>query len=154
MTIVIAKASGGVAVMRLVNGGDAATCLDQWKAANPGEYVTHAEVAEEALPQDRSERALWSLVDGVVVVDPALAPVPQVVSRRQARRALLDAGLLASVQPAIDAVQDATLRAQMQIDWDDSQEFQRDHPTLLALGSALGLDAAGIDALFIAAAAL
>jgi hypothetical protein len=42
----------------------------------------------------------------------------------------------------------------MQIDWDDSQEFQRDHPTLIALASALGLDSAGVDALFIAAAAL
>jgi hypothetical protein len=81
-------------------------------------------------------------------------PVPRSVSRRQARRALLAAGLLASVQPAIDAVQDATQRAQMQIDWDDSQEFQRDHPTLIALASALGLDSAGVDALFIAAAAL
>jgi hypothetical protein len=154
MTIVIKKTSGGVTVLRLVNDGDAATCIAQWQEVNPGEYVSHAEVAEEALPQDRSERALWTLVDGAVVVDPTLAPVPQVVSRRQARRALLDAGLLASVQPAIDAVQDATQRAQMQIDWDDSQEFQRDHPTLIAIGTALGLDSAAIDALFTAAAAL
>jgi hypothetical protein len=154
MTLVIQKASGGVAVMRLVNDADAATCIAQWREVNPGEYVAHAEVAEEALPQDRSARALWKLENGAVVVDPALTPVPQVVSRRQARRALLAAGMLASVQPAIDAVQDATIRAQMQIDWEDSQEFQRDHPTLLALASALGLDSAATDALFVAASKL
>jgi hypothetical protein len=183
MTLVIKKASGGVSVMRItaappqvsvaVPEGEPevwrvmtldelaewtaqtrATCIAQWQAANPDEYVSHAEVAEEALPQDRSTRHLWALVDGAVVVDQSLVPVPQSVSRRQARQALLAAGLLASVQPAIDAVQDATQRARMQIDWEDSQEFQRDHPTLLALGSALGLDSAGIDALFIAAAAL
>jgi hypothetical protein len=154
MTLVIKKASGGVAVMRLVNDGDAATCIAQWQAANPGEYVSHAEVAEESLPQDRSTRALWSLVDGAVVIDPSLAPVPQTVSRGQAKEALRRAGKLALVQPAIDAILDPDARAAMQIEWDDRLEFKRDHPSLLALASALGLDSAGIDALFIAAAAL
>jgi hypothetical protein len=154
MTLVIAKASGGVAVMRLLNDGDAATCLEQWKAVNPGEYVSHAQVAEESLPQDRSQRSLWSLVNGAVVIDPSLAPVPQEVTRRQALQALLLAGKLAQVQPAIDAIPDATQRGLMQIEWDDSQTFVRTRPSLIAIGTAIGLDSAAIDALFVQAAAL
>jgi hypothetical protein len=154
MTIVIQKAGGGVAVMRLVNDGDAETCIAQWQAVNPGQYVSHAELPEEELPQDRSTRALWSLVNGAVVVDPALASVPVEVSRRQAKEALRRAGLLSQVQPAIDAILDADQRTAMQIEWDDSQVFQRSRPSLIAIGTALGLDSAEIDALFVTAAAL
>jgi hypothetical protein len=125
-----------------------------------GGIVANIAEADEAFAQENgwipaAGSAIGDLWDGQSFTKPEpVVVVPRSVSRRQARLALLDAGLLASVQPAIDAVQDATQRAKMQIDWDDSQEFQRDHPTLLALGSALGLDSAGIDALFSAAAAL
>lgn len=80
--------------------------------------------------------------------------IPQSVTRRQARQALLLAGKLNLVQPAIDAIPDATQRAMMQIEWGDSQEFERNRPSLIAIGGAIGLDAAGIDALFVQAAAL
>lgn len=80
------------------------------------------------------------------------APTAQTVTRRQAKQQLLLAGLLNQVQPAIDAIPDATQRALVQIYWDDSQEFERQHAELIALATALGLDAAGIDALFEAAA--
>jgi len=79
---------------------------------------------------------------------------PMKVTRRQARQALLLAGLLNLVQPAIDAIPDATQRALMQIEWDDSQEFERNRPSLITIGGAIGLDAAGIDALFVQADAL
>ena len=80
--------------------------------------------------------------------------VPSAVTRRQAKQALAINGLIASVQIAIDAIPNATQRALMQIEWDDSQEFQRNRPAVIAIGTAVGLDAAGIDALFIQAAAL
>lgn len=154
MTIVIQKAGGGVAVMRLIGNADAQTCVDQWKLANPGEYVTHAEVAEQDLPADRTQRGLWNLSGGAVVIDPSLAPVPQQVTRRQAKEALRRAGKLAQVQPAIDGIADAAQREAMQIEWDDSQTFQRNRPSLIAIGAAIGLDSAAIDALFVEAAAL
>ena len=81
-------------------------------------------------------------------------PVPQSVTRRQARQALLLAGLLDNVQPAIDAIEDPTQRGLMQIEWADSQEFQRHRPALLGLAAALGLTSAQIDQLFITAASL
>ena len=80
--------------------------------------------------------------------------IPQSVTRRQARQALLLSGNLSLVQPAIDAIPDATQRGLMQIEWDDSQEFERNRPSLIAIGGAIGLDAAGIDELFVQAAAL
>ena len=80
--------------------------------------------------------------------------VPQSVTRRQARQALFLAGLLDNVQPALDAIPDATQRRLMQIEWDDSQEFHRNRPALLALAGALGLNSSQIDQLFITAAGL
>jgi hypothetical protein len=80
--------------------------------------------------------------------------VPHAVTRRQARQALLLAGKLAQVQPAIDAIPNATQRALIAIEWEDSLHFERDRPALIGLATALGMTSADLDALFIAAAAL
>lgn len=93
----------------------------------------------------------WRLAD---VQDEPVPAVPQVVTRRQARQALLLAGLLDNVQPAIDAIPDPVQRQMAQIEWDDSLEFQRTRPLLVQLGSAIGLDDVGLDALFVAAKGL
>ena len=78
----------------------------------------------------------------------APAPVPETVTRRQAKQALAINGKLSLVQPAIDAIPDPAQRTLMQIEWDDSQEFQRSRASLVAIGTAIGLDSAGIDDLF------
>ena len=68
MMIVIQKASGGVAVMRLIGDSDVTGCLDKWRDVNAGEYVSHAVVQDDALPADRTQRGYWQLVDGTVQV--------------------------------------------------------------------------------------
>lgn len=88
----------------------------------------------------------------VYVAPPSSAP--QAVTRAQAKAALLIAGKLAQVQPAIDAITDPMQRGLVQIDWDDRLVFERGNPTLIALSSALGMDEAALDALFVAGAAL
>ena len=80
--------------------------------------------------------------------------VPQTVTRRQAKQALVLNGKLALVQPAIDAIPDATERALTQIEWDDSQEFQRTRQSVIGIGTAIGLTSAQMDDLFILAATL
>lgn len=80
--------------------------------------------------------------------------VPLSVTRRQAKQALLLAGLLNNVQPAINAITDDTQRALIQIEWDDSQTFERYRPALIALGSGLGLTSEQLDQLFITASSL
>lgn len=79
---------------------------------------------------------------------------PSSVTRRQARQALLLAGLLNKVQPAIDAIPDATQRAMVQIEWDDSQVFERNRQVLISLGAALGMTSDDLDDLFIQASKL
>lgn len=81
------------------------------------------------------------------------ASVPQAVTMRQARLALLGAGMLAAVQTAIDAMQEPAKSA-AQITWDHSTEVQRSNGLVAQLAPALGLTSAEVDSLFIAAAAL
>lgn len=80
--------------------------------------------------------------------------VPQTVTRRQARQALLLKGKLDLIQPAINAISDATLRGLAQIEWDDSLEFNRNRALVIQIGNAVGLDSDGLDELFKFAAAL
>lgn len=95
---------------------------------------------------------LW---DGVDFAEPApIVTVPSSVTRRQAREALLDIGLLDDVEMMINEMPDATERKRAEIYWLDSAVFERGHPLIVQIGSALGLTEAEIDNLFITAAAL
>lgn len=77
--------------------------------------------------------------------------IPNSVTMRQARLALLSVGKLAQVNAAIAAIPDATQRAAAEIEWEYAQTVDRDSPFVQMLGTALALD---LDALFTAAAAL
>lgn len=94
-------------------------------------------------------------IGGAAVVQlmrPAPAePIVPVVTRRQALRALFEAGLLASVEAAINALSEPA-RTAARIDWDNATEFRRDFPLLAQLAAAIGLSDAQVDALFVIAA--
>lgn len=83
--------------------------------------------------------------------DPATIPppVPDSVSPRQARLALLAIGRLADVEAALAQADEAT-----RIAWEFSIEVRRKEPVLVALGASLGFSDADLDDLFKAAAAL
>jgi hypothetical protein len=99
--------------------------------------------------------AIGDLWDGESFTKPEpVVVIPQEVTRRQAKQALLLAGKLDLVQPAIDAIVDPTAKAMMQLEWDESQTFQRQRPALIAMATAIGLDSAATDALFVTAATL
>lgn len=86
--------------------------------------------------------------------NPPINPVPQKVTRRQARQALLLAGLLDQVQTTIESIPDSTQRQLALIEWQDSLEFERSRPLLISLGESLGLDSQSLDQLFITANSL
>lgn len=86
--------------------------------------------------------------------EPSAPTVPQTVTRRQARQALLLADLLDDVPAAIEAIPDLTARRMAQIEWEDSLEFERARPLVVQIGAALGLDEAELDQLFITASSL
>lgn len=72
------------------------------------------------------------------------------VTRRQMLTALHRAGLLETIQAAVAASGDIEL----QIAFDESQEFQRNNPFLATMAAALGKTDAEVDAIFALAATL
>lgn len=83
--------------------------------------------------------------------DPDPEPVvPRQVTMRQARLALLDAGLLSGVDAAIDSL-DEPHRSAARIEWEYAQAVERYSPLTEMLGAAIGLTSEAIDALFFAA---
>jgi hypothetical protein len=79
--------------------------------------------------------------------------VPLVVTMRQARLALLGAGLLSNVDVAINGLPSPDKEA-ARIEWDYSGTVERHRPLVAMLSAALGLDSAALDALFVTAAGL
>lgn len=81
------------------------------------------------------------------VPEEVVSYIPQVISRFQARAALMDAGLLADVELSLSHADPLT-----QLAWAEAIEWRRDSPTIAAIGAAIGLKETDIDNLFIAAA--
>lgn len=78
---------------------------------------------------------------------------PSVVSMRQARLALLGAGLLSQVDTALDQMDEPNRSAAM-IEWEYATELRRDHPLVASLSAALELTEQQIDDLFMAAGSI
>ena len=93
----------------------------------------------------------WEVRTGADMMSRDIAPAE--VTMRQARLALHAAGKLAAVNAAINALPDPPKAAAL-IEWEYSNSVRRDSQFVALLGPVLGLDAAGLDALFIAASKL
>jgi hypothetical protein len=84
---------------------------------------------------------------------PVVDPVPSAVTMRQARLAMLGAGLLNQVNTTIDSMAGVAGDA-ARIEWEYANEVHRDSPLVVTLSTALGLTAAQLDDLFRQAATL
>lgn len=113
-------------------GGD---CPDGWVVMQ-GERPTPEHVAHE---------------DGSWVIPPP--PVPASVSMRQARLAMLQAGILDEVEGMIRDMPGDEGRA-ARIDWEYALDVRRDWPLVGALGTQIGMTEQQVDELFIAAASI
>ena len=95
----------------------------------------------------------WTYENGsfVAPIPPPPPPtvIPEVVSMRQARLALLQVGLLSDVDAAIAQGTQAD-----QITWEYATEVRRGDPLVLNLGPALGLSSSQLDSLFLLASTL
>ena len=96
-----------------------------------------------ALPDPKN---IWLDGDRVIVDTSPGKQVPQSISAYQARIALSEAGLLATVENAVN-----TQGGDMKIRWDWAGELHRNHPDVLAIAGALGWSADQLDDLFITA---
>jgi len=79
--------------------------------------------------------------------------IPQEVTMRQARQALILAGKLSAVNAAL-AGMTGTAGELARAEWEYSITVQRNRPLVLSLGPALGMTSGDLDQLFITAAAL
>jgi hypothetical protein len=79
--------------------------------------------------------------------------IPESVTMRQARQAMLSAGILAQVDALIAAMPGEEGES-ARIDWNHAQEVKREWPLIGALGPQMGLTEQQIDDLFIYAATI
>jgi hypothetical protein len=84
---------------------------------------------------------------------PPPPPAPKVVTMRQARLALLQAGKLADVDAAILALPSPD-KETAQISWEYATEVRRDSALMQQLATAIGLTEADLDSLFTQAVTL
>lgn len=107
------------------------------------------------IPSDRSNTDyaayLQWLGDGNMPLpaDPIVIPVPTSLTMRQARLALLAAGLLDTVQAGVLAMPQSA-----QIEWEFATTVERASPLVTTLAASLSLDDAALDALFTSGSAL
>jgi hypothetical protein len=78
-------------------------------------------------------------------------PVPTIVTRFQARAALVQAGYFIQIDDFMAALPKTDIR---RMAWEDATEFDRTSTTLLAMQQMLGLTEIDLDSLFIAAASI
>lgn len=131
------------------NGWTNYTYNTDMKQVTDVEYMTDMSYAIGLTDDQSLPDATQSEIDVVRAARVPVEPIPDAVTKRQARQQLLIAGLLPSVQPAIDSIPDPTERALAQIYWDDSQEYERNHPMLTTLAKTLlGMTDQQLDDLF------
>lgn len=85
---------------------------------------------------------------------PPPAPLPEAVTMRQARLALLRLGLLDDVEAVLGSIPDEQQRRAALLTWEYSGAVERDNTLIAMLAPAIGLTPAQIDDLFRMAAAL
>ena len=101
-------------------------------------------------PETNQEYLAW-LAEGNTpesYIEPP-APIPTVVTMSQARLALLQGGLLTTVNAAIAAGAEAD-----NINWEYAKDVERNSPLVVNMASALNLSSADLDNLFTLAATL
>ncbi len=89
-------------------------------------------------------------------VSPYIPPTPEElrglmspITKRQLRLALIRNSIsISSVSAAIEAMPDGQAKEEAQVEWEDAATFDRLHPTLVLIGSSLGLTAEQIDVLW------
>jgi len=81
-------------------------------------------------------------------------PMPALTSRQLRLGLVLHGISLSSVEAAIDAIEDPTDREVARIEWEYATTFERSHPLVNQVGTALGLTPEQIDAMWTEAATL
>ena len=87
----------------------------------------------------------------IIKIAEVAAPVPQTVTRFQARAALSRAGLFLQVDQAMKAFPAGDER---RLAWEDAQTFERNSPTMLQMAAGFNMTPTQLDQLFTVAAGI
>jgi hypothetical protein len=134
------------------------TWLDDGKEVKHVSYhptqlaLLQADAALMGTPFDDHTAMLNKWVDDYVPPPPPQPVIPQSVTMRQARLALLAINKLSAVDAAIASIEPVEQRQAIQIEWEYAATVDRDSPWVAGIAPALGLSDADIDALFVFAA--
>lgn len=80
--------------------------------------------------------------------------VPSSVTKRQGRQQLILMGMLEAIEVFIASIEDPVQKALSESFWNDSSQYEREHPQMIALSQALGMTSEQLDEIFIEAAKL
>ena len=114
-----------------------------------GQTVTNVILATPEFAEQQHP-GKWRLAEVQDVPTEPINPVPQSVSMRQARLALLQIGKLQQINSAITSLP-SPQKEEAEIEWQYSNEVQRYNGLVSLLAPALGLSEIDIDELFILA---
>lgn len=112
----------------------------------PDEEYSEEDVLERFEGEEGKESTVKIRADYVIEIND-YKKVPKSVTRRQAKQALLQVGLLSMIESYM-----ASAPMNVQIDWYDALEIQRDWSTLSIVSQDLNLSSDQVDDLFILAA--
>lgn len=113
---------------------------------NP-EILGPPQMLEWGVP-DTQEPTYEQIAQWVAALPPLPAPIPQSVTRRQGRLALLDVGLLDAVEHAIGVIEDPAQKRAAQIEY-EADTWERGNSFLQSMWARLGGTETELDALFI-----
>ena len=132
--------------MKLIIQGDRIT------ATATDEYIGPDAFIDAPDDFDIERLSEYRVVEGQAVLPPP--PPVTTITMRQARLALLRAGLLDDVDAAIAAIPDETQRHAARIEWEYASIVERNSALIKQLTPALGVTEAQMDELFATAAGL
>ena len=92
----------------------------------------------------------WEIIEGVVTVNQEkLAAYHRSImpslSRRQFKLALLENGLLSTVEQMIESIEDPTVKARIQIEYSESERFERTNQSVQYMLGVLDLTSDQVD---------
>jgi len=138
MKIVIKK-TDGVDIMTVIGASDSSELLRRWRDFNVGKYISHREMPDDAIPEDRTFRDAWADATPELTIDIDMGKareihLDRIRIKRNAKLSHLDIEAM-KAQDIGDAEALEQIRAQ-------KQEL-RDLPATLAptLGAANSVDA-------------
>lgn len=138
-----------------VPGGTRSVVL-QFTSYHPTQLeLIHADCATHGVTIEGDDaQAIAEWVADYVPPPPAPVQVPQVVSMRQARLALLVTGRLNMIAGVLAGIPDEGQKQAALIEWEYASEVHRNHGLMNPMRAALGMTEADMDDLFIIAAGL